>query len=110
MLDEINTIHLQISVAADSLPPADDRQVPVVVVEPPELSSTFGFSGNSGGGAVSIRACNVDLTLKKVQVRLPQPEPQPSRRSATLHYPVSYAYKQPLLYGQIHLLRLLCLR
>ena len=74
MLDEINTIHLQISVAADSLPPADDRQVPVVVVEPPELSSTFGFSGSSGGGgggAVSIRACNVDLTLKKVQVRLP---------------------------------------
>ena len=48
--DEVNTIHLQIGVAADTLPPADGRQVPVVVVEPPEISS-----GQRG-----------DLTLKKV--------------------------------------------
>ena len=49
--DEVNTIHLQIGVAADTLPPADGRQVPVVMIEPPEIDS----GGQRG-----------DLTLKKV--------------------------------------------
>ena len=66
--DDINTIHLQISVAANALPPADDGQVhkkvPVVVVEVPDM--TLGFDFASGGTASSTRARNVDLTLKKV--------------------------------------------
>ena len=66
--DDINTIHLQISVAADALPPADDGQlhkkVPVVVVEAPDM--TLGFDFASGGRASSTRARIVDLTLKKV--------------------------------------------
>jgi hypothetical protein len=60
--DEINTIHLQISAAADALPPAEVRQVPVVV-EAPDMEGSFDFAG---GGRTSNRAHNLDLTLRKV--------------------------------------------
>lgn len=62
MTDEINTIHLQISAAADALPPADVRQVPVVV-EAPDMARRCDFAG---GGRTSKRAHNLDLTLRKV--------------------------------------------
>jgi hypothetical protein len=62
--DDINTIHLQISVAADALPPADVRQVPVVVAEAADIPCSFDFPG---GGRVSNRAHDLDLTLRKVR-------------------------------------------
>lgn len=61
--DDINTIHLQISVAADALPHADIRQVPVVVAEAADMPCSFEFAG---GGRASNRAHDLDLTLRKV--------------------------------------------
>ena len=62
--DDINTIHLQISVAADALPPTDVRQVPVVVVDAPDV--TCDSNGASTSRTPSTRGHNLDLTLRKV--------------------------------------------